>query len=96
MISNDMSLRTEENALLACVGYGEREVEIIWIFDGEPVINTSLITIHEDDVHKRESIFKQSILQICNLAESDAGDYTCIVSDGFTTANATVQFTVTS
>ena len=96
MISNDTTLRAGETALLACVGFGEPDVEISWSFNGAPVTNTSLITIYEEDVVQGERLFKQSFLQICSLAESDAGSYTCVVSDGFTTANSTTQLTVTS
>jgi hypothetical protein len=38
-------------------------------------------------------IFKQSFLQICSLADTDAGIYTCVVSDGFASANATTEIT---
>ena len=95
VISNDTTLRTGDTALLACVGFGEPEVEISWSFNGAPVVNTSLITISEEDVVQGRRNFKQSFLHICNLAESDAGGYTCIASDGFTTDNATTQLTVT-
>ena len=95
VISNDTALRTGETALLVCVGFGEPEVEISWSFNGAPVVNASLITIYEEDLVQGERIFKQFFLQICNLAESDAGGYTCIASNGFTTDNATTQLTVT-
>ena len=92
MISNDTALRTGETALLACVGFGE---EISWSFNGAPVVNTSFITICEEDV-QRERMFKQSFIRIRTLVEADAGGYTCIISDGYTTTNATTQLTVTS
>ena len=95
VISNDAALREGETALLACVGFGEPEVEISWSFNGAPVVSTSLVTIGEEDVVQGERIFKQSFLQICSLAEANAGGYTCIASDGFTTDNATTQLTVT-
>ena len=95
MISNSTTLRTGETALLACVSFGEPDVEISWSFNGAPVVNTSLVTIYEEGVVQGERIFKQSFLQICSLAETDDGGYTCIASDGFTTDNATTQLTVT-
>ena len=96
VISNDTTLRTGDTAVLACMGFGEPDVEISWSFNGATVVNTSLITIYQENVVQGERLFKQSILQICNLSESDAGGYTCIASDGFTTANTTTQLTVTS
>ena len=95
VISNSTTLRTGETALLACVSFGEADVEISWSFNGASVVNTSLITIYEEGVVQGEMIFKQSFLQICSLAKADAGGYTCIASDGFTTDNATTQLTVT-
>ena len=95
VISNSTTLRTGETALLACVSFGEPDVEISWSFNGAPVVNTSLVTIYEEGVVQGERIFKQSFLQICSLAETDDGGYTCIASDGFTTDNATTQLTVT-
>ena len=94
-ISNDTTLRRGETALMACVGFGEPGVEISWSFNGALVVNTSLITIYEEMVVQGERIFKQSFLQICSLVEADTGGYTCIVSDGFTTANTSTQLTVT-
>ena len=81
---------------MACVGFGEPGMEITWSLNGAPLVNTSLITIYEEDVAQGERIFKQSFLQICNLVEENTGGYTCIASDGFTTDNATTQLTVTS
>jgi hypothetical protein len=91
-----MSLSTGDTALLACVGFGEPEVDITWLVNGAPVANTSLTTINEDDIVQGDRILKQFFLQICNLAKSDAGDYTCVVSDGFATANATTKLTLSS
>ena len=96
LISNDTALRTGETAFLACVGFGEPDAEISWSFNGTPVVNATLITICEEDAVQGERIFKQYFLQICSLVEADAGGYTCIVNDGFTSANATTQLTVTS
>ena len=96
VISNDTALRRGEIALLACVGFGEPDIEIIWSFNGAPVVNTSLITIYEEYVVQGEKIYKQSFLQICSLVEEDTGGYTCIVSDGFTTTNASTILIVTS
>jgi hypothetical protein len=88
-----MSLQTGEIASLACVSFGGADVEILWSFNGTIVGNTSRIAIYEV---QGERIFKQSFLQICGLVEIDAGDYTCSISDGFVTANATIQLSLTS
>ena len=91
VISNDTTLNAGETALLACVAFGEADVEISWSFNGAPVVNTSLVTINEEDVVNGGRSFKQSFLQICSLSASDAGGYTCIASSGQAAANATTQ-----
>ena len=95
VISNDTTLSEGETALLACVGFGQPDVDITWRFNGETITNTSLITTYEEEVTQGGRVFKQSFLQLCSLALSDAGGYTCVVSNGLTTANATTQLSVT-
>jgi accessory colonization factor AcfC len=95
-ISNAASLGRGESASLACVGFGDTELEILWSFNGAPVVNTSQVTIYEENVIVRGTIFKQSVLQICRLKDLNAGDFTCVVTDGVTTANATTKLLVKS
>jgi hypothetical protein len=92
-ISNDSFLRTGKTASLICVGVGEPEVEISWSFKGTALVNTSLITIYQEVTEEGGKI---SSLHIHNLAESEAGLYTCNVSNGFTTDNATTHLAVRS
>ena len=92
--SNDASSNAGQSALLTCVGFGQFDVEISWSFNGAPVANTSLITISERNVVKGGSVFKQSFLQLCSVTASNAGAYTCILSSGLSTTNATTQLTV--
>ena len=96
MISKDLSLNTGETALLSCVGFGEPEVEITWSFNGARVANTSLTPIFEENIVQGTKLYKQSFLQLCSVAMSNAGDYTCVTSSGHTTSNATTHLTVTS
>lgn len=78
--------------MLTCVGVGETDVKISWSFEGEPVVNSSQVVVYEEDSTPEG---RRSILQICSLTESDSGDYTCVVSDGITTANSSTELTVT-
>ncbi len=94
MISNDTSLLVGDAALLACVGFGEPNVEITWKRNGEVITNSSLVTITEEEVTQGGRVYKQSFLELCSLMVSDAGVYTCSVSNGETMVNATTQLTV--
>ena len=67
---------------------------ISWIFNGALVANTSRVTIHEEAIAEGQGTFKQSFLQLSNLALSDAGSYTCVISNGLRAANSTVQLLV--
>ena len=96
MIANNLSLNTGETALLSCVGFGEPEVEISWSFNGAHIANTSLTPIFEENIVQGTKLYKQSFLQLCSVARSNAGDYTCVTNSGHTTSNATTHLTVTS
>lgn len=58
------------------------------------VMNDSLVTIYEEDIVEGGRVYKQSFLQLCSLEVADAGDYTCFVSNGQTSTNATTRLTV--
>ena len=94
VLSNDTSLDEGETALLACVGYGLPDVEISWSFNGEIVMNSSLVTIYEEETVQGERVFLQSFLQLCSLEPADAGAYTCVVSNGLTSVNSSVLLAV--
>ena len=93
-ISNDSSLTVGDTVLLTCVGYGQPNVGITWSRNGEVIMNSSLATIHETDVTRGGRLYKQSFLDICSLEVSDSGIYTCLVSNGLLTANATIELSV--
>ena len=94
MISNDTSLFVGDAALLACVGFGVPDVEITWTLNGDTVMNSSLVTITEEEVTQGGRVFLQSFLELCSLAVSDSGVYTGSVSNGETMVNATTQLSV--
>ena len=94
IISNDTLLFAGETALLGCVGYGLPSVLITWLRDGRSISNSSLVSISEEDVVQGDRMFKQSFLQICNIAMADAGVYTCIVSNSETSVNSSIFVSV--
>lgn len=94
VITSDSTVGVGHTALLTCIVYGEPSLEMSWSFNGAVVMNSSLVTIYEEDIVKGGRVFRQSFLQICSLSASDDGDYTCIVNNGFISANATTQLDV--
>ena len=93
-ISNDTSLLEGETALLACVGYSEDDVEVTWTRNGATVVNSSLISTYQEETVQGGRVFKQSFLQLCSVEVADSGAYTCVISNGQTSANSSVQLTV--
>ena len=95
ILSDHSSVTKGETALLACVGQGFPLVEISWMRNGQRLVNSFLVTITEENVTHGERLFKQSFLQICSVEIADAGEYTCIVSNGEVSVNSSTQLTVT-
>ena len=95
-VSNHTSLSAGETVLLACVGFGLPSIEISWIYNSQAITNTSLISIYEVDVEEDGKVFRQSILQICAVEISDSGIYICLVSNGISEVNYTVNVDVSA
>ena len=95
IISDHSSVTVGEIALLTCVGSALPSVEITWMHDGQAVVNSSLNYISEEDMIQGDRLFKQLSLQICSVKLADAGSYTCVVSNGETSAISSTQLTVT-
>ncbi len=94
VISNDTFALVGNSALLACVGFGVPSVEITWSLNGTSIMNSSIVTISEEEFTRGEMVFKQSFLELCSLSISDSGVYTCSVSNGLTMVNDTTQLSV--
>ena len=94
IISDHASVGDGETGLLACVGQGFPTVAITWMHNGQPITNSSLISITEEDMNLRGKLFKQSFLQICSVEM--AGDFACVVSNGETSVTSFTQLMVTA
>ena len=94
MISNDTSSLFGDTALLGCVGYGQPYVLITWSKNGESITNNSRVTVNETEVTQGGMLFRQSFLELCSVEFSDAGNYTCTLSNGQATSNATSELII--
>ena len=81
-ISDDISLTIGESVLLTCVGYGQPYILITWERNGERLMNDTNVIISEQNFTQGGRLLRQSALSLCNLEISDAGNYTCTVSNG--------------
>ena len=94
-ISDHSTLFEGDTALLTCLGYGTPDVEITWRLNGEIVVNSSLVTIFEEDVPLQvRGVLKESTLQVCGVRFTDTGDYTCTVSGGLASSTASTQLSL--
>ena len=91
-ISNHTSVTEGETAILFCEAAGFVGVGITWTHDGEAITDSSHISI---TVVQHERLIYQSFLEISNIVNTNAGVYTCIVSNaGTTSLNISTQLTV--
>ena len=68
------------NQVLGCVGSGRfSPPSVVWVKNGERVVNGSRITISEGTPGGQQM---SSDLQISNFTLSDAGVYQCIFTEG--------------
>ena len=77
---NRVAVTVGSNQVLRCVGSGSsRPPSVVWVRNGEQVVNGGRITITE-----RIQLIVQRVseLQITNFALSDAGVYQCIFTEG--------------
>ena len=93
-ISNDTSSLLGDTALLSCVGHGQPYVLITWSRNGVNITNNSRVTINETEVTQGGRLLKQSFLELYSVEFSDAGNYTCTLSNGRATTNATSKLIV--
>lgn len=96
VISFDSLVSAGETTILVCVTYSEGDEQIAWSRNGVPITTSSLISISEEDATIGGRVFKQSFLELCSVSVSDAGGYTCTVSNGQNTDSATIQLDVSS
>ena len=92
-ISSDAAIQQRDTALLQCVGYSSAAtVSITWTFNNQPVANSALVTIYEQQIGILNA--RQSLLQFCSASISQSGVYTCTVSDGQVSIQNTTRLTI--
>ena len=76
---NRTAVSVGNTQILSCVGTGSSNPpSVVWVRNGEQVVNDGNITITEGTVVVQRS----SELSITNFALSDAGVYQCIFTEG--------------
>ena len=95
--SANTSVARGGTALLTCVGYVQPNLEITWLFNGAPVVQSSLVTISAVDVNGTGNSIplRRSFLQICGVTTDQSGSYTCVISNGAESDEHTIELTAT-
>ena len=92
LISNDTTLLQGESTILTCVGWGEPEIQITWSRNGQTEMNTTFVTIYEQEFFHAGRLLRQSFLEICSARIEDIGLYTCTISNGLISVAESIQF----
>ena len=95
-ISNSTSIIEGQTALFSCIGWGQSSIQITWAHNEQSVINSTSLSISEEDVVQNERTFMHSVLKVCSVQLDDAGAYSCLVSSGEISVNSSTQLNVFS
>ena len=94
--SDNVTVDAGNTVLFACVGYGTPDPDITWTRGGNQLTNDSRIIIYEKLLTEGGVTYAQSILQLCSAEVTDAGLYSCNMSNmlGNTSSNFELNVTV--
>ena len=76
------------------MGLAIPDISITWSFNGRTLTNNSLVTIYNEKFSQGRIAYNISSLQLCGVGPSDAGAYTCTVSNGHRNITARVMLQV--
>ena len=81
--------------VLACVGYGSPLVSsVTWSKDGVMLVNSTRITIFENQVTESGFTFVKSMLEICTTQVADSGQYSCSIGNEVSNTSAGFEVSV--
>lgn len=66
-----------ETYSFVCVATGDQTPTISWSYGSQPLSNSSVYTIYQEQFTEGNFTFTQSILQICSVTYANRGIYTC-------------------
>ena len=83
-----------DSVTLACVAHGSPLPDITWFRNGDQMLDNQTVNalVYESFVEQSGMIFVQSILELCPVEPTDAGEYSCFANS--TNGNHTAVFQV--
>ena len=95
--SANTTIARGDTVTLTAIGYIQPNLEITWLYNGAPVIQSALVVISTADVTGTGDMvpLRQSFLQICAAAVNVSGIYTVVISNGVTSNEYAILLTVT-
>lgn len=95
-ISDNVLVTQGQTSLFSCIGWGLPSVQITWAYNEQSVMNSTALSVFEQDVVQGGRSFRHSVLRVCSVGSEDAGTYMCIASSGANSANSSTQLAVLS
>lgn len=92
--SSDTTISLGETAVLTCIGYAIPLIEMSWMHNGRTLENSTSVMIMESDILLGGARFRQSVLQICGVGQSESGTYTCFVTNTQIEIDAFIELNV--
>ena len=95
-LSMNTTVYTTESVLATCSGTGFPQSSIIWTHNGQPLENSSRVTIYENTTEEDSGLTYKvlSMLEVCSVRTIDGGVYECIVANRLVNNSANFMLTV--
>ena len=95
--SNNTDVIAGDTVYLMCVAYGDPPLSVGWLRGDRELSNGSRVTVYEEEreMEGGES-FLTSVLEVCSVGQSDAGEYSCIAANSRGNSSAIMELTVSS
>ena len=86
-----------DTVYLTCVAYGDPPLSVGWLRGDRELSNGSRVTVYEEEreIEGGEK-FVTSVLEVCSVGQSDAGEYSCVASNSRGNSSAKMELTVSS
>ena len=79
------------------MGYGDPPLSVSWLRGDRELSNGSRVTVYEEERETEGGErFVTSVLEVCSVGQSDAGEYNCVAMNSRGNSSAKMELTVSS
>ena len=95
--SNNTDVFVGDTVYLTCVGYGDPPLSVGWLRGDRELSNGSRVTVYEEERETEGGErFITSVLEVCSVTQSDAGEYSCVATNGRGNSSAKIELLLSS